>query len=568
MKLKHKLMIGPYIAAAMLLAAVGACIGVSSHYSQAINAQQQEARAGESTLQQAGEQLNAELTSLYRTMSTPDAVTAEARQQQRDQMDLRVQARIKRVAQIASASGDPSAIASAETIEQMSASFVEAARTALDAGSVRAAAGVAALGNADSEYRQLAGAIESVLLSVRDRHQSDDQTMRAQAQQVALGFGALAFVAAAGAIGLAWRVQRRVLADLQQVAGCAARVADGVLDAVAHDQRDDELGDVLRAQATMVERLRAMVRQVSESSDSIRVASTEVASGNADLSQRTEQAAASLQRSASSMEQLTGTVRQSADSAAQANQLAASASGAATRGGAVMQQVVSNMNDIAAASRRIADIIGTIDGIAFQTNILALNAAVEAARAGEQGRGFAVVAGEVRNLAQRSAEAAKEIKSLIGDSVHKVDSGAKLVRDAGTAMDEIVSGVKRVTDIIGEISAAAAEQRSGIEQVNGSVSELEQMTQQNAALVEQSAAAAESLREQAHKLAAAVAGFKLDGRRDPALLAAAALVQGEHAAPAQAAIAAAQQHARGLTVAAAAERAAEALQPHEKELDR
>ncbi|HEY6356582.1 MAG TPA: methyl-accepting chemotaxis protein, partial [Burkholderiaceae bacterium] len=279
--------------------------------------------------------------------------------------------------------------------------------------------------------------------------------------------------------------------------------------------------DVVRARADgaatktlqqALARVESALLSVRASSDSIHTASVEIANGNADLSQRTEQAAANLQRSAASMEQLTGTVRQSADAAAQANQLAASASGAAQRGGAVMQQVVSNMNDIAGASRRIADIIGTIDGIAFQTNILALNAAVEAARAGEQGRGFAVVAGEVRNLAQRSAEAAKEIKGLIGDSVDKVESGAKLVHDAGSAMDEIVSGVQRVSDIIGEISAAAGEQRAGIEQVNGAVSELEQMTQQNAALVEQSAAAAESLRAQAHKLASAVAGFKLDGQ--------------------------------------------------------
>ncbi len=325
-----------------------------------------------------------------------------------------------------------------------------------------------------------------------------------------LEHGAYAAAEAAILVAMAMRAQAdaRTAIELEQL---AARLVGSDGSVSFEVVRTPARGQATRTLQQALARVEGTLLAVRASSDSIHTASVEIASGNGNLSQRTEQAAASLQRSASSMEQLTGTVRQSADSAAQANQLAASASGAATRGGAVMQQVVSNMNDIAAASRRIADIIGTIDGIAFQTNILALNAAVEAARAGEQGRGFAVVAGEVRNLAQRSAEAAKEIKSLIGDSVHKVDSGAKLVRDAGTAMDEIVSGVKRVTDIIGEISAAAAEQRSGIEQVNGSVSELEQMTQQNAALVEQSAAAAESLREQAHKLAAAVAGFKLDG---------------------------------------------------------
>jgi len=291
----------------------------------------------------------------------------------------------------------------------------------------------------------------------------------------------------------------------QQLSGQDGHVS---FDAV----REPVTGAVTKTLQQALARVESALLAVRSSSDSIHTASVEIASGNSNLSQRTEQAAANLQRSASSMEQLTGTVRQSADSAAQANQLASSASGAAQRGGQVMQQVVSNMNDIAGSSKRIADIIGTIDGIAFQTNILALNAAVEAARAGEQGRGFAVVAGEVRNLAQRSAEAAKEIKALIGDSVNKVESGAKLVREAGSAMDEIVSGVQRVTDIIGEISAAAGEQRVGIEQVNGAVSELEQMTQQNAALVEQSAAAAESLRAQAQKLAGAVAGFKLDGQ--------------------------------------------------------
>jgi methyl-accepting chemotaxis protein len=247
------------------------------------------------------------------------------------------------------------------------------------------------------------------------------------------------------------------------------------------------------------------------------VASTEVAVGNADLSGRTEQAASNLQQTASSMEQLTGTVKHTADSARTANQLAGSAAEVARRGGEVVSQVVATMEDINQASRKIADIIGTIDGIAFQTNILALNAAVEAARAGEQGRGFAVVAGEVRNLAQRSAEAAKEIKSLIGSSVDKVDAGTRLVGDAGTTMGEIMASVQRVSDTIGEISAAASEQSEGIGQVNTAVTQLDQMTQQNAALVEQSAAAAESLKSQASKLNGLVSVFKVDASHRPAV---------------------------------------------------
>ena len=258
-------------------------------------------------------------------------------------------------------------------------------------------------------------------------------------------------------------------------------------------------------------RVQQTLLQVRASAGSVTVASDEIATGNQDLSARTEQAASNLQQTASAMEELTATVRNSADSARQANQLAASAAEVAQRGGSVVSQVVSTMDEINASSKKIADIIGVIDGIAFQTNILALNAAVEAARAGEQGRGFAVVASEVRSLAQRSAEAAKEIKGLIGASVERVETGARLVADAGQTMGEIVGSVQRVSDVIGEITAASGEQSDGIGQVNTAVTQLDQMTQQNAALVEQSTAAAESLRQQAQRLAQALAGFRLAG---------------------------------------------------------
>jgi len=291
----------------------------------------------------------------------------------------------------------------------------------------------------------------------------------------------------------------------------ARSIAQGDLTRSVRVEGRDEAADLLRALVEMQQSLRSMVGQVRSSTDSINTASSEIATGNQDLSARTEQTASNLQQAASSMEQLTGTVKQSADSARQANQLACSAAEVAAKGGSVVSQVVSTMQEINSSSKKIADIIGVIDGIAFQTNILALNAAVEAARAGEQGRGFAVVAGEVRSLAQRSAEAAREIKSLIGTSVDKVESGSKLVADAGQTMNEIVASVQRVTDIIGEITAAASEQSEGIGQVNTAVTQLDQMTQQNAALVEQSAAAAESLKDQAHRLVSAVGVFRLEG---------------------------------------------------------
>jgi len=306
---------------------------------------------------------------------------------------------------------------------------------------------------------------------------------------------------------VAWFTGRALLQPLREVQRSLLRIAEGDLASALPAPRRDELGAMIDALGAMQQRLALLVGAVRQSSDGIQLASGEVASGSRDLSTRTEMAASNLQHTASSMEQLTSTVQQSADAARQANTLAASAAEVATRGGSVVAQVVATMGEIDASSRRIANIIGTIDGIAFQTNILALNAAVEAARAGEQGRGFAVVAAEVRNLAQRSAEAAREIKGLIGTSVDKVDSGARLVAEAGATMQEIVSSVQRVSAVIGEITSATSEQSQGLGEVNSAVTELDHMTQQNAALVEQSAAAARSLREQAQQLTQAVQAF-------------------------------------------------------------
>ena len=321
---------------------------------------------------------------------------------------------------------------------------------------------------------------------------------------IGLGIAALAIGAACG-----WLLTRSITRPLAHAVGLARQVASGDLTADIRAESRDEVGDLVLALKTMNDNLLKTVTEVRAGTETIVTASQQIASGNLDLSSRTEQQASSLEETASSMEELTSTVRQNANNARQANVLAKNASQIAAHGGDVVSQVVSTMASINASSKKIGDIIAVIDGIAFQTNILALNAAVEAARAGEQGRGFAVVASEVRNLAQRSAAAAKEIRGLISDSVAKVDAGGRLVDEAGVTMQEIVQGIGRVTDIMGDIAMASAEQTTGIEQVNEAITQMDGVTQQNAALVEEAAAAAASLQEQATTLAQLVSVFNV-----------------------------------------------------------
>jgi len=365
------------------------------------------------------------------------------------------------------------------------------------------------------------GAASSNSLTALVDEQRKEAAAEAEAAQATLAFWAALVVAGlvatvALAIGITAWAARSITVPIRRAVTVAETVAQGDLSAHIETQGHDETAELMRALKAMTDNLAGVVAKVRHNAESVATASSEIAQGSQDLSQRTEQQASALQQTAASMEQLGSTVTQNADNARQADQLAKGAARVAAEGGEVVAEVVQTMKGINNSSRRIADIIGVIDGIAFQTNILALNAAVEAARAGEQGRGFAVVAGEVRSLAQRSAEAAKEIKSLITASVEQVDQGTALVDKAGTTMQQVVSSIQRVTDIVGEISAASTEQSSGVAQIGGAVSQMDQATQQNAALVEQTAAAAESLKGQATQLVQVVSVFRLSAQQDTA----------------------------------------------------
>jgi methyl-accepting chemotaxis protein len=402
------------------------------------------------------------------------------------------------------------------------AKFVESKQQLLDAnkaGDSEAAARIFRDSFTPSSEAYLAGmkALVAHERKVLDQMSQDIEDSTSHHLRRALLIGAL--LIALGVV-CALLLSRSITGPLQAAIDVAATVASGDLTTRFAPPTRDQIGDLMRALHGMNDALAHVVGEVQRGTHEISLASGEIAAGNQDLSSRTEQQAGALEETASSLEQLTANVRQNADNARQANQLAQAASGVAEQGGAIVGQVVDTMGAIDASARKIVDIIAVIDGIAFQTNILALNAAVEAARAGEQGRGFAVVATEVRNLAQRSAAAAKEIKLLIDDSVQQVGLGATLVERAGSTMDDVVASVRRVTDMMGEISSASHEQSAGIEQLNQAMGQMDQVTQQNAALVEEAAAAAASMEQQAAALAQAASGFRLQqpGRR-PALAA-------------------------------------------------
>ena len=393
------------------------------------------------------------------------------------------------------------------------ADYIKAADLAIELGSVDVNTGTAAMQTAEQAYLEMAKILEDVVETERKMAEQTFESTRAS-YRIAWITMLLLAVAAIVVSLLAAAVQARGIVSRLRIATASAEaLSRGDLTRRATAGSKDEVGQMLAALANSTEQLAKLVGSVRQITESVSAASGEIARGNQNLSERTETQASSLEETAASLEQLTTTVRQNVDSARQATQLASAASGAAGKGGQVVSKVVETMDGITGSSKKISEITAVIDGIAFQTNILALNAAVEAARAGEQGRGFAVVASEVRNLAQRSAAAAKEIKGLIEESVQRIESGSQLVAEAGSAMKEIVGAVKQVTEIIGTIAVASQEQSGGIDQVNQAMSQIDSVTQQNAALVEEAAAAAASLQDQASQLTSAVVAFKIDDDR-------------------------------------------------------
>jgi methyl-accepting chemotaxis protein len=441
---------------------------------------------------------------------------ADKRKGIQDDLDEHVNTFKESLTQLAELPLDDSARAAIAKVQGPLAAYIQSAASEVNLAFQDAAAAQAGFAEFDKAFKTL----EVEMEALGDLLENQSKETRAHGESAAsrayLALFAAALASGAGLLALGWWLSGRISRPIREAVKMAESVAAGDLRTRAVDggsgsgSGSGETAQLLGALQTMSKSLARLVGTVTQSSESIATGSSQIASGNADLSHRTEEQASNLQRTAATMEQLTTTVGQNADTARMASQLAAGASGVAAQGGEMVTQVVTTMGAISSSSRKIADIIGVIDGIAFQTNILALNAAVEAAPAGEQGRGFAVVATEVRSLAQRSAQAAREIKNLISESVEKVDRGTQLVGEAGRTMTEIVEQVHRVSDLISEISAASVEQSHGIDQVGEAVAQLDRVTQQNAALVEESAAAAESLKVQASQMAQVVSVFKID----------------------------------------------------------
>jgi methyl-accepting chemotaxis protein len=522
MKLSAKLMIAPLVAIGFLVAlalagyyALTLQQDAADSFYQGTFSRYQSATATENTVGKVH-------AGIYRLLNIGESIGADRAAQEA--------AAYKKQLAAAQASFKKLAGGSAEQQKQVVAAgaklaeYIKAAELAIELGSVDVNTGTAAMQTADQAYLEMAKFLEAVVESERRFAQETFESTRASYRNAWITMLLLALAAIVVSLLAATVQSRSIVSRLRIAMSSAEALSRGDLTQRATATSSDEVGQTLAALTNSTEQLAKLVGSVRQITESVSAASSEIARGNQNLSERTEEQASSLEQTAASLEELTTTVRQNVDSARQATQLASAASGAAGKGGKVVGRVVETMNDITGSSKKISEITAVIDSIAFQTNLLALNAAVEAARAGEQGRGFAVVAAEVRNLAQRSAAAAKEIKSLIEESVQRVESGSQLVAEAGAAMREIVGAVKQVTEIIGTIATASQEQSGGIDQVNQAMSQIDGVTQQNAALVEQAAAAAASLQDQASQLISAVVAFKIDDDRAEAAVEAAAEV--------------------------------------------
>jgi methyl-accepting chemotaxis protein len=511
MKIWHKILVGPGVAIAFLALLGATSYGALTRQHSAL-ADLYNSRIGNYRLAaESAQEISEVHSNVYRLFTWIGNLKEDKIKQIVGQQHAHIDAVTKNMARFAALPGlDAEERKIAESVGKKLGKYKQDVDTAIDLSLVDVNTGMSAMQTADDGFQALLKEFNQLVKFETRLAQGSYESANSTFDKVVLALLAILVIALSVSVAVALFTSRMIVRPLRQAIAAAARIAGGDLSLVIRVEGRDETGELLGALKNMSESLVKIVGQVRSGTEAIGSGTKQIASGNADLSQRTEEQASSLEETASSMEELTSTVKQNAENARQANQLAVSASEVAVKGGAVVSEVVGTMSSINESSKKIVDIISVIDGIAFQTNILALNAAVEAARAGEQGRGFAVVASEVRNLAQRSAAAAKEIKQLIGDSVDKVGAGTKLVDQAGKTMDEIVASVKRVTDIMSEITAASQEQSSGIEQVNQAITQMDEVTQQNAALVEEAAAAAESLEEQAQRLAQAVSVFRLD----------------------------------------------------------
>ncbi|MFD1577899.1 methyl-accepting chemotaxis protein [Ramlibacter ginsenosidimutans] len=510
MRIWHKLLIAPILAILFLLGFGAIAFGVVRQQTQALDDLEKTRLEGVAMVMDAKTALAELHSDVYRTFTwigrADETGIRKARADQR--------VKLEGVGTVLAKLGGQPHLTAAErrlldAAPLLLASYGKAAQAALDLSGTDVAGGAALMQAADGHYAQVARNLDEVAALHKKLAQQEYEKASAAAASAPVLLVSILVLATAAALAAALLMSRAIVRPLQVAIGSAQRIAAGNLAQDVQVRGKDETGELLRALAEMTHSLRELLGEVAGGAHMVADTSAQIAQGNQDLSQRTEEQASTLEQTASSMQELTSTVSLNAQNARQASQVAMGASELARQGGRVVAQVVSTMAGISESSRRIGDIIGVIDGIAFQTNILALNAAVEAARAGEQGRGFAVVAAEVRSLAQRSAAAAKEIKGLIGASVEKVDAGGKLVDAAGDTMEQIVASVKKVSELIAEIAAASEEQDAGIQQVNTAVAQMDRVVQQNASLVEEAAAATESMKSQAGALLQVVSRFRL-----------------------------------------------------------